>query len=93
MRCESSGRSALLSAVGKPLRRVTLLTAGAGMGKTWLAAGLVRHEQRVAWVSFESTDAEGMAAWNCIVEALSPSLGAAAADVRRLLPERRMKVR
>lgn len=78
-------RPCLLAAATSPSRRVTLLTAGPGMGKTWLAASIVRTAARCAWVSFESTDAEGFAAWSYIVEALAPFLGDAADEAEELL--------
>lgn len=78
-------RPRLLAAATSPARRVTLLTAGPGMGKTWLAASIVRAAARCAWVSFEPTDAEGFAAWSYIVEALAPFLGEAAGQVKELL--------
>ena len=42
------------------------------MGKTWLAASIIRGVKRSAWVSFEPADAQGFAAWSYIVEALTP---------------------
>lgn len=78
-------RPRLLAAVTRPLRRVTLLTAGPGMGKSWLAGALMRASERAAWVSFEPSDAQGFAAWSYVVEALAPSLGDGAAPARELL--------
>ena len=69
-------------------RRVTLVSAPAGFGKTTLLAEWLRQvpmvERRVAWVSLDRLDNAPAPFWTCVVTALHgavPALGASSSEL------------
>jgi LuxR family maltose regulon positive regulatory protein len=67
---------------------ITLVVAGAGAGKSTLAAGWVAETSvPTAWVSLDSTDRDAGSFWTCVIQALRtfvPGCGTAAiASLRR----------
>jgi LuxR family transcriptional regulator, maltose regulon positive regulatory protein len=81
-------RGALLEALSvAPARKLTLVSAPAGWGKTTLLAQWVSgadDEQRLSWLSLDSSDNDPMWFWMYVIAALqksSPGIGSRAAEL------------
>jgi len=74
-------RSVLAAARSCADYRLTLITGGAGMGKTHLAAELVRGRPRSAWISLDETERDVADFMGYVASALAPFCDTAAIPV------------